>query len=79
VIKQHYHNAMRKLAAVPKLDTSKFSWEGNSLVPNGSHKPGTSNPRFENAVFCLNDLGYLNSNGEVTPDGFAFLEEIEGQ
>lgn len=79
VIKQHHQNAMRKLAAVPKLDTSKFSWEGDRLVPNGSHRAGTSNPRFENAVFCLTDLGYLEKNGEVTPDGFSFLEELEGQ
>lgn len=78
VIKQHHQNAMRKLAAVPKLDTSKFSWEGNRLVPIGSHKAGTSNPRFENAVFCLTDLGYLDNNGKVTPDGFTFLNEIEG-
>jgi hypothetical protein len=77
VIKQHHQNAMRKLVAVPELDTSKFSWEGNRLVPIGSHKAGTSNPRFDNAVFCLTDLGYLDNNGKVTSDGFTFLNEIE--
>jgi hypothetical protein len=79
VINQHHKNAMRKLAAVPTLDTSKFSWEGDRLVPNGSHQAGTSNPRFENAVFCLTDLGYLDKNGGVTPDGYSLIEEIEGQ
>jgi hypothetical protein len=79
VIKQHYQNAMRKLAAVPTLDTSRFSWEGNRLVPNGSHRPGTSNPRYENAVFCLTDLGYLSKNGKVTTEGYMLLKEIEGE
>ena len=79
VINQHYQNAMRKLAATPRLDTSRFSWEGNRLVPNGSHRAGTSNPRYENAVFCLSDLGYLSKNGEVTTEGYKLLKEIEGE
>ncbi len=79
VIRQHHQNAMRKLAAIPKLDTSRFSWEGNRLVPNGSHRAGTSNPRFENAVFCLTDLGYLSIKGEVSTEGHLLLKEIEGE
>jgi hypothetical protein len=79
VIRQHHQNAMRKLAATPKLDTSRFSWEGNRLVPNGSHRARISNPRFENAVFCLTDLGYLSKKGEVTTEGYLLLEEIEGE
>jgi hypothetical protein len=77
VIKQHHQNAMRKLAAIPKLDTSKFSWEGDRLVPIGSHRPGTSNPRFSNAVFCLTDLGYLSKDGKVTSEGNLLLKDIE--
>jgi hypothetical protein len=79
VINQHYQNAMRKLAATPSLDSSRFSWEGDRIVPNGSHQAGTSNPRYDNAVFCLCDLGYLSEDRKVTATGYQLLKEIEGR
>lgn len=78
VVKQHRANALRKLAAQPTKDTAKFILQGQEFVPLSLHQPGTSNPRFLNAILFLQDLGYLthSPNPTVTSDGNALLERI---
>ncbi len=76
VVRQHRRNALRKLRAVPRRDTSKLVFEGSRLVPLNTHSPGTSNPRYGNAVLFLRDLGYLDRTGRITPDGRDLLRWI---
>jgi hypothetical protein len=77
IIRQHRENALRKLAADPSHDTSKFLLEDGGLIPLSHHQPGTSNPRYWNAVQMLADLGYLAPDGtSVTPDGEELLQRI---
>lgn len=80
VIKQHHQNALRKLIAQPDKDTAKFLLEGPYFVPLGTHMPGTSSPRYENALLFLQDLGLLTrgTKPEVTPEGEAILKKING-
>lgn len=75
VIRQHQRNALRKLAADPRKSTALFALEGGLLMPFGEHRPGTSNPRFENALSFLQDLGYVDEEG-VTEDGRQLLADI---
>ena len=78
VVRQHQRNALRKLAADPQKFTAKLTLEQGRLIPLLPHQPGTSNPRFENAVVFLQDLGFIDRNEPMTttPDGDALLEEI---
>jgi hypothetical protein len=78
VVRQHQRNALRKLAADPRKFTAKLAIEQGLLIPLLPHQPGTSNPRFDNAVVFLQDLGYINRDEPITmtPDGEALLEEI---
>ena len=80
VVKQHHQNVLRKLLYQPEKDTSKFMLEGSRFIPTGSHKPGTSNPRYSNALLFLQDLGLLTQGDKpiVTPDGELVLEKIRG-
>lgn len=80
VIKQHHQNALRKLLFQPDRDTAKFTLEGPNLIPIGSHNPGTSSPRYENALLFLKDLGFLTQekNPKVTEQGYAVLQKIRG-
>ncbi len=74
---QHRRNALRKLAADPRNDTSKLIVEGDQLTPLAAIVPGTSNPRFDNAVVFLTDLGFLDDERLVTEDGAQLLVEID--
>lgn len=78
VVRQHLVTALRKLAAVPSKNTAKLAFIGDRLIPLIRHVPGTSNPRFDNAVEFLRDLGYLAEGTPVVPtqDGLALLERI---
>jgi len=78
VIKQHHQNALRKLLYQPDKDTSKFTLEGPRFIPAGSHKPGTSSPRYSNSLLFLQDLGLLTQGEKptVTPDGELVLKKI---
>jgi hypothetical protein len=79
-IKQHHQNALRKLISQPDKDTAKFLLEGPYFIPVGTHKPGTSSPRYENALLFLQGLGLLTSGTkpEVTSEGEAVLMKIRG-
>ena len=79
VLKQHDKNALRKLTVQPKQDTVKFVKQGNSFIPLSTHEPGTSNPRYDNTVFYLQDLGYLTYSDKPvpTPEGESILQKIE--
>ena len=78
VLRQHYNNALRKLIAQPKVDTTKFFLRGSHFNVVGSHKPGTSNPRFLNSIQHLQDLGYLTNDTPLvpTPEGEEILTKI---
>jgi hypothetical protein len=78
VTQQHRANALRKLVSDPTIDTAKFILEGFEIIPLNLHQPGTSNPRFNNAVLFLQELGYLTSttSPKVTSDGDEVLERI---
>ena len=78
VVRQHQRNALRKLAADPRKLTAKLSIEQGRLIPLQHHEPGTSNPRFNNAVVFMQDLGYLAREEPITttPDGDALVEQI---
>lgn len=78
VLRQHRSNALRKLEANPKVYTARFLIEEDRLVLVGRHRPGTSNPRFENAVSFLQGLGYLASEGRprLTEAGTALLTNL---
>lgn len=79
-VKQHQQNALRKLISQPDKDTAKFLLEGPYFIPVGTHTPGTSSPRYENALLFLQDLGLLTQGAkpEVTPEGDAALTRIRG-
>ena len=79
VIRQHRKNALRKLFAQPGKDTSKLIIEGPDIIPIGTHKPGTSNPRYDNTLIFLQDLGYLTASElpVLTSDGEDFLKLIQ--
>lgn len=79
IILQHQRNALRKLAADAKRDTAKFELVQGRLLPFESHDPGTTNPRFDNSVHFLQDLGFLTHDraARLTPDGEALLARIE--
>ncbi|MBO6936800.1 MAG: hypothetical protein JJ863_17655 [Deltaproteobacteria bacterium] len=80
VIRQHVRNAYRKLEADPSSkDTSRLVLEEGCVRRVGDlHSPGSSYPRYENAVSFLTDLGYLNEEREPTDEGIDLAEEIEG-
>lgn len=78
VIKQHETNALRKLAAQPTVDSARFYFDGDEIVVVAAHQAGTSNPRYENAVYFLSDLGYLE-DGSVTPLGTELLDRLRGK
>lgn len=79
VVRQHRRTALRKLAANTTPDTSLFQLEGPLLTDFVAFNPGTSNPRFGNAVQYLEDLGYLPAHGAagLTDDGEKLLKRIE--
>ena len=78
VLRQHYNNALRKLIAQPKVDTTKYFLRGSNFNVVGSHKPGTSNPRFLNTIQHLQDLGYLTNTTPIVPttEGEEILKKI---
>ncbi len=79
IIAQHQRNALRKLAADPRKDTTRFELAGDRLLALEGHEPGTSNPRFSNAVLFLQDLGFLTAEkvARPTPAGEELLARIE--
>ena len=82
VARQHRRTALRKLAANFTPDTALFQLEGRllvDLVDLTRFAPGTSNPRFGNAVQYLEDLGYLHRDDApgLTQEGEALLARIE--
>jgi len=81
VIKQHHQNALRKLIFQPDKDTAKFVLEGPHLIQIGSHLPGTSSPRYDNALLFLKDLGFLTQEkkSSITPQGDDILSNIRGE
>ncbi len=79
VLKQHDRNALRKLAVQPKQDTVKFVKQGSSFIPLSTHEPGTSNPRYDNTISYLQDLGYLTYSEQPVPtlEGLSLIQKIE--
>ena len=65
VLEQHASNALRKLFFQPNQDTAKFIREGENIIPLSLHGPGTSDPRYVNAVNYLQELGFLTHS--LTP------------
>ncbi len=77
VLYQHRVNALRKLVARPTADSARFAVEGARMVPIGGIRPGTSSPRFHNAVEYLFELGYIDSETLVpSADGLSLLRRI---
>ncbi|WP_434420193.1 hypothetical protein [Nannocystis pusilla] len=77
VLHQHRVNALRKLVARPSADSARFAVEGARMVPLGDIRPGTSSPRFFNAVEYLFELGYLERETRApSTDGLAVLRRI---
>lgn len=78
VLGQHRRNALRKLEADPSLYTARFVIDEGRVVVIGLHGPGTSNPRVENALSFLADLGYVMSGSAVrlTDAGTRLLASI---
>jgi hypothetical protein len=78
VVRQHQRNALRKLAADPNRFTARLAVEQGVLIPLSEHYPGTSNPRFGNAITFLRDLGYLgpDDTAATTAAGERLLDEI---
>ena len=84
VIRQHATNVRRKLFSMPKMLTALFLENGQSLEFVYPHVPGTSSPRFLNAVEYLEELGYLGAPDlagarSLTGDGEALLSAINAQ
>lgn len=79
VLEQHRRNALRKLFDQPTVDSQKFIIEGSRLFAVSQLEPGTSNPRFDNAVMFLAELGYLNADdgNQPTAEGRALLDRLE--
>lgn len=79
VLSQHETNALRKLMFQPTQDTSKFIKQGSGFEHLSNHIPGTSNPRYDNTIMYLQDLGFLTHDDKPVPtkDGDFLLEKIE--
>lgn len=75
VLHQHHGNALRKLISRPHADSARFMFEEGRVVPLGNINPGTSSPRYANAVDYLAELGYLDE-ARPTAEGLALLRRI---
>ena len=53
-------------------------FDGDEMIVVAEHDAGTSNPRYNNAVYFLSDLGYLE-DGRVTSLGLKILDRIREQ
>ena len=78
VLDQHSNNALRKLVSQPTQDTVKFIRQGPTFIPLSKHNPGTSDPRYNNTIMYLQDLGYLTYTDTPIPteDGEALIQKI---
>ncbi|WP_242396165.1 hypothetical protein [Anaeromyxobacter oryzisoli] len=81
VIRQHAVNVRRKLYLEPGQFTARFIENGDRLEYVTSHHPGTSSPRFDNAVSYLEALGLVTPADKsgargLTADGEALEREI---
>ena len=79
VLSQHETNALRKLMFQPTQDTSKFIKQGSGFQHLSNHIPGTSNPRYDNTIMYLQDLGFLTYDNKPVPtkDGDLLVEDIK--
>lgn len=83
-ISGHARNSRRKLLFQPDRFTARLLENAGRLEFMTSHTPGTSSPRYDNAVSYLEALGYLEAAGasggrHITTDGQALATEIEAR